>query len=308
MTEPVDREERITYLVANHNQGRYVRDCLTSLVAQTSGAWLAVIVDDGSTDDSMSVIRSVADPRMRVLQNSTNVGYIATLERMFEEATTDIVGILDADDALVPETTARLLEAYATDPEAGFVYSRFGLFDETLTTCRAEYGLRLPPRGNALLDGPIGHVLSFRRSIYRRSAGLDRSMLYAEDRDLVYKLEEVIRPVFVDAMLYRYREVPHSQSHEPTKRETGLRNVLRARRAALVRRDVRGVLRLCWETWAYFDYLAASRRRSNLVRTVASKLANLAAVLIRASSRLRDSSTSAEAGRESPLPSETTWR
>src|SRR5688572_9085213 len=105
--------ERITYLIANHNRAAYVRDCLASLLEQTSGDWLGLIVDDASTDNSIDVIRSMQDSRIKLLENRHNLGYIGTLQRLVDEATTDIVGILDVDDALVPEATELLLTAYA---------------------------------------------------------------------------------------------------------------------------------------------------------------------------------------------------
>jgi glycosyltransferase involved in cell wall biosynthesis len=276
-----EARERITYLIASYNRAAYLRDCLASLLAQTSADWLAVVVDDASTDDSLSVLTNVSDARVRCLQNPRNLGYIATLQRLLEEATTDIVGVLDADDALEPPATALLLAAYADRSDAGFVYSRFGEFDEALGACIAQHGKALPPRGTAMLDGPIGHIRTFRRSVYRRTAGLDPTMLYAEDRDLVYKLEEVSPPVFVDALLYRYRQLPDSQSHDSTRRETGLRNTLRARRAALRRRGVRGRQRLVWECWARFDFAASSRRYPRPVQWLASHLASGAAAWLR---------------------------
>jgi hypothetical protein len=106
-------------------------------------------------------------------------------------------------------------------------------------------------------------------------------MLYAEDRDLVYKLEEVTRPVFVDAVLYRYRDLPDSQSHDPRKRAIGARNTWRARRAALRRRNISGVARLGHELHAWADYVAYSRRRNATVHFMATQLAAVGRALCR---------------------------
>jgi glycosyltransferase involved in cell wall biosynthesis len=263
--------DRVTYLIANRNRARYLPACLQSLYVQTDAHWLALICDDASEDDSTDVLAGIADRRIRVLRNETNIGYAATLRRLVHGATTDIVAILDPDDALAPEATARLLAAYA-DPQAEFVYSRYAVYDDTLTSCRAVQGSAVPPGGTALRDACVGQLRSFRRSTYFRTAGFDPSMEYAEDRDLVYKLEEVTRPIFLDAVLYRYRELPDSQSHDPAKREVGALNVRRARRAALARREIRGVRRLVWEVWVLLDYLAFSDARPRTVRRLATAL------------------------------------
>jgi glycosyltransferase involved in cell wall biosynthesis len=269
--------ERITYLVACFNREAYVADCLRSLHAQTDPRWLAIVLDDASTDGSADRIRPLLDDRMRLVVNETNAGYIAALERMIEEAGTDIVAILDADDAIEPEATAMLLAAYARGSGAEFVYSRFSTWDEAMSRRTGEHGGPVPDGGTAIRDGPVGAIRSFRRSAYRRTSGLDPTLPYAEDRDLVYKLEEVTRPVFVDVALYRYRRVPDSQSVEPRKREIGAVNVRRARRAALDRRGCLGLERLAAELMIASDYIAYSGKRPRPIRRVGAVLAGATA-------------------------------
>ena len=93
-------------------------------------------MDDASTDRFARCDRSFLDARVRLLVNERNVGYIATLKRLIEEASTDIVAILDADDAVPLDATERLRTAYAANPGAEFVYSRFATYDESLETMR----------------------------------------------------------------------------------------------------------------------------------------------------------------------------
>lgn len=274
--------ERVTYLIANHNLGRYIGDCLSSLMAQTNPNWLALIADDASTDDSRAVIARYTDRRVRLLVSEQNLGYIATLRRLIAEATTDIVAILDADDVLSVDATELLLRAYSADSGTEFVFSRFAACDDRLAVQRV-WGAAIPDGSTALRDGLVGHIRSFRRQAYGRTAGLDDSMLYAEDRDLVYKLEETTRPVFIDAVLYYYRAVADSQSRDAAKRETGARNTWRARRAALQRRHVWGLQRLAYETFFWADYVAYSERTPRAARALASWLSRVSRLVCRRS-------------------------
>lgn len=279
--------EEITYLVASFDRGEYVADCLASLRGQTDPGWRAVIVDDASTDDSLERIAPYLDTRIRLLRHDRNLGYVAALQRLIDEAETDIVAILDPDDALEPEATALLRRAYATDPGAAFVYSRFTEYDQSFARPLGTYGGPVPPGGTAIRDGPVGAIRSFRRSAYRRTAGLDASMRYAEDRDLVYKLEEVTRPRFVDVPLYRYRRLPDSHTGNPRSREEGARNVRRARRAALRRRDIGGVPRAAAEIMILADYVAYSERSGGLARRLAAAAAVVAAGVWRSAEHAR---------------------
>ena len=58
------------------------------------------------------------------------------------------------------------------------------------------------------MNGFVGHLKMFQHSAYAKTAGLDPSILYAEDRDLVYKMEEVTPFVFIDQALYKHRQMP----------------------------------------------------------------------------------------------------
>jgi len=253
--------EKITYLVANYNCARYIKDCIQSVHDQTDTNWLCIVADDASTDHSIEVIRPYMNSKIRLIRILENRGYIQTLIRLIDESSTDIVGILDADDALYPEATDCILEAYRHNPDTGFIYSNCLRFDEELRIPTGKVGSsRLPPHKTLLQAGFVCAIKTFRKSYYEKTEGLDASLLYAEDRDLVYKLEEVTRPVFIDRPLYKYRVVPNSQSRDPMKREIGLRNHLQARRNALRRRHIEGVTRM------YYDLKYWRRYARDMVR------------------------------------------
>lgn len=231
--------EPITYLVANYNNGKYIQACLASLHAQSSPHWHCLIGDDKSTDDSLALIRPWLDEKIGLLTNEQNIGYTRTLMKLIAHAQTDIVGILDPDDALQPEATALVLQRYAAHDQVGFVYTNFTIYDETLTTAIATgYGRAILPGYTSLATGYVSHLKTFRRCAYAQTAGYDPTMLYAEDRDLVYKLEEVTVLHFVDHELYKYRQVAGSQSNDPQKWQIGYNNHRRAYEAALQRRRV----------------------------------------------------------------------
>jgi glycosyltransferase involved in cell wall biosynthesis len=273
--------ERLTYLVASYNQAKYVGACVASLKAQTDDRWSAIICDDASTDDSSALVRRLIDERFLLIEQDANRGYIEALRRMIDAATTDIVAIVDADDVIVPETTESVLDAYRENSRAVFVYSRFEMCDGSLERSLGEFGKAIPRGGTAIVNGPVGHIKSFRRSAYAKTLGLDDTMLFAEDRDLIYKLEEVGPFAFVDRKLYRYRYIPDSQSNDPVKREVGFRNTRRARRAAIARRRISGVDRIAAEIAVMADYVESSQRFPKGMRSLAARCSGAAASIWR---------------------------
>lgn len=252
---------KITYLIANYNNGRYIDDCIDSLHAQTSDAWCCIIADDKSTDDSLAKIWPWLGPNVALIENTENLGYIRTLMKLIDAAETDIVGILDPDDALYPLATERVLDAYQTDREVGFVYTGYHLYDEGLAkNYQLGYSSAIQKGCTSLLDGYVGHLKTFRCSAYTQTAGLDPSILYAEDRDLVYKLEEVTAPIFIDEPLYKHRQVPYSQSNAPEKKLLGIQNHRQAFLNALQRRQIKGIKKFIY--LIYFHERYSGRRRT----------------------------------------------
>ena len=231
---------KITYLVANYNNGKYIPDCIDSLRQQTNPNWLCFIADDGSTDNSLEIIKPLLNRKIHILENIKNTGYIKTLQQLIKNAQTEIVGILDADDALSPDATERILNAYVSNPTIGFVYSNYALFNEDLSQMLSN-GLCTHIKKTSITGGFVGHLKTFKVNVYRQTLGLDINMIYAEDRDLVYKMEEVTEFHFINEVLYKYRQIGISQSNEPHKKKIGLRNHLQACRNAMKRRNVQGI-------------------------------------------------------------------
>lgn len=264
--------EQITYLIANYNNGKFIKECLDSLNKQTDPNWLALVCDDRSTDNSLAIIQPLLNEKIRLIQNEANRGYIGALKRLIASATTDIVGILDADDMLMPQATAAILRAYAQHPESGFIYSNFVILSSDRKAIpRMGFSRAIPAGQTALTHGWVSHLKTFRIRAYQQTPGLDEAILYAEDRDLAYKLEEVTRPVFVNQVLYKYRLVPCSQGTAPEKTRIGYRNVLTAKRNAVRRRRFKGLYRICHE----LDFLCVYvywTSRSTVLKRMARKL------------------------------------
>jgi glycosyltransferase involved in cell wall biosynthesis len=254
-------EAKITYLVANYNNGRFIKDCIESLHAQTSPAWHCLIGDDGSTDDSIALIQPWLNEKIELVVNERNLGKSLTLARLIAQSPTDIVGILDPDDALYPAATAAVLTAYAQAPQVGFVYTNCAKYSLDLQTIIAPGSSAAIPAGQTTLTGIfVDAMRTFRISFYRRTVGYDERILYAEDRDLIYKMEEVTPFVFVDQVLYKYRQVPGSHTNSPEKRRIGIKNHRLAYCNALRRRKIRGIKKLFY--LFYFNERYTDRRRT----------------------------------------------
>ncbi len=234
-----NNNEKISILVANYNNGKYLEECIESVLSQTVDNWELYIVDDESRDNSKDVYNKYSDnKKIKIFYNKKNLGYTATLKKLIDLASTDIVGILDADDKLDSTAIEKVLNKYSKYYKAGFVYTNFWFCDKNMNI--EKLGFCKPiPKGYSNLDSiSSSHFKTFRKSIYEKTAGYDESILYAEDKDLVYKMEEVTRLHFVNEPLYYYRELDNSESHGDKKSKISYSNFQKAKQNAYKRRGL----------------------------------------------------------------------
>ncbi len=114
----------LSVIVPCYNEAGTVKELLSRVL---ESPWVAevVIIDDGSIDDTLSIVRSIADGRIRILEQAHNMGKGAALRRGFAEATADFVIVQDADLEYDPAEYGQLLE-YLIAGKADVVFgSRF---------------------------------------------------------------------------------------------------------------------------------------------------------------------------------------
>ena len=93
---------QIIVLMPVYNGGRYLRESIASILAQSFKDFELLIIDDGSTDDSVSIVKSFSDPRIRLVLNEHNIGVARTLNKGLELARGEFIARMDADDISLP--------------------------------------------------------------------------------------------------------------------------------------------------------------------------------------------------------------
>jgi glycosyltransferase involved in cell wall biosynthesis len=118
----------ISIVMASYNGEKYLRHQLDSLLAQDYPLLEFVCVDDASTDNSWSILQEykAKDPRLTIIQQSSNQGYVATFEKGIHTATGELIALADQDDIWVPSKISKLFDALG---QASLVYSDSELID-----------------------------------------------------------------------------------------------------------------------------------------------------------------------------------
>jgi len=106
---------KVTVFIPVHNREQYIGDAVQSILAQDFQDFDILLIDDGSTDRSVEVMRSFHDPRIRIVHNETNLGIPRTRNRGLELARGEYIALLDSDDRASPDRLQKqvaYLDAY----------------------------------------------------------------------------------------------------------------------------------------------------------------------------------------------------
>lgn len=206
----------VTVLVPNYNYGRYVADAIRSATAQTYPRFEVIVCDDGSTDDSIRVIRQAAqdDDRVRLVQKE-NGGQASAWNAAFAVSTGDIVCLLDADDWLDRRKLEETVRFFSAEPAGALVHPLLVMDAQGREVQRLPVGHtfesgwiadRVVARGGRW--GVVGGGgVCFRREVAELIFPIPEDVFVGADADaFVFRLLPLLTTVgFVDEVLYYYR-------------------------------------------------------------------------------------------------------
>jgi glycosyltransferase involved in cell wall biosynthesis len=118
------RMASVDVVVPCYQYGRFLRECVSSVLTQGAGEVRVLIIDNASTDDTADVARQLAaeDKRVQVVVNPRNIGATRSYNMGVEWASAEYFLLLDADDLLAPGCLARALAIMEAHPELSFTY------------------------------------------------------------------------------------------------------------------------------------------------------------------------------------------
>jgi len=192
-----------------YNGERFLAEAIDSILGQTFADFEFVIVDDGSTDASPTILADYAsrDPRIRVV-GQANAGIVAALNRGLAECRAPLVARMDADDSSLPARLERQVAFLAGHPRVAVVGTAFQLVSETGAAgpkvrhatgqAAISRGLR---RGNCLAHPTV----MMRRGVILAVGGYREFLRHAEDYDLWTRVVERHHLANLPECLLRYR-------------------------------------------------------------------------------------------------------
>jgi glycosyl transferase family 2 len=271
----------VSVVLPTYNRARVLVDAIESARAQTYSRFEIVVVDDGSTDETESRVRAIADLRVRYVRQS-NAGVAAARNLGVKLSRAPIISFLDSDDLWKPGKLAAEVAFLTEHREADAVFGDAERYDPdgmvpSFVRATAVFSRRLTPARQApmvltarqmrlalLEEDPVATVaLAVRREALLRVGGFDERTRAFEDWEFLLRLARTASFGYIDEILATIRISPDSlhvvhrlsakkamiarlldearASEEPDVREAARRGVARLR------------VRLGWDSWDLGD-------------------------------------------------------
>jgi glycosyltransferase involved in cell wall biosynthesis len=231
---------KFSIVIPSYNQGRFIESTLLSVIGQEYPNLEIIVMDGGSTDETLSILTKYAH-RISISVSEPDNGQSHAIAKGFSRATGDIYCWLNSDDIYLPGALQTVTRVF-TDTKADIVYGNKQIIDESGTLVSRRFVTPFLPNfmRDAYLCGGFGiyqPATFWRREIYCRAGGVDQSLRFCMDNDLFNKFTIVGGQFqFVDSPLAAFRV------HGDSKTST-LRPIAEAERLLLHNRYVvdRGV-------------------------------------------------------------------
>lgn len=122
---------KVSVVMPVYNKAPFLREAVESILGGTFSDLELICADDKSTDNSLEILRSIGDPRLRILELPENLGPAGAVNAAMDAATGEYIVRMDADDIAVPERIAKQVAFMDAHPELGASGGQLQLFGES---------------------------------------------------------------------------------------------------------------------------------------------------------------------------------
>lgn len=184
----------VSICIPAYNSGKYIGKTIESALKQTYDRLEVVVVDDCSTDNTVEVVRSFSDERVRLICNEQNLGMTANWNKCINEAKGEFIKLIPADDCIYPECVAKSVAILNDNPKLSLVIVGSDLInDEDKIIGKYMHwkkpgqvrGMKIAKRSvmyNNFFGNPV--CAMFRKSDFEKTGGFDPDIPYILDFDL----------------------------------------------------------------------------------------------------------------------------
>jgi glycosyltransferase involved in cell wall biosynthesis len=200
------KDPQLSVVLPCYNAAAFLQEAISSVLKQSFTDFELIIIDDGSTDESATIISKQNDPRLKVIRNEKNLGLIRTLNTGIAAAKGKYIARMDADDISRPERFEKQISFLEKNPGIGVCGTWMHMIHNN-SVYKHRYQASDTIKSALVFNNPIVHPsVMMRKNIFENTAHV-YSMDYphGEDYALWISLLEKTNFAVLDEPLIEYR-------------------------------------------------------------------------------------------------------
>lgn len=226
---------KVSVVLATYNRRHLLPDTVLSVLNQTFKDFEFIIIDDGSTDDTKSLIEGYQDPRIRFIYTQ-NQGRSKARNYALSLVKGEYIAFIDSDDLFLPTKLQKQVEFLDSNPDFGMIYTACDVIDDV--------GKKIPVVYEANVSGDIYYDVAFylpvtvclptvivRKSVLDKAGHFDETMVRFEDTDIWRRVSKITKIKAFPEILTTIRTHSDNQMEDPdilfTRMDYWIQKVLR---------------------------------------------------------------------------------
>jgi len=204
---------RISIVTPSFNQAAYLEKCIKSVLAQNYPNLEYIVMDGGSTDGSVEIIRRY-ESNITYWQSQPDGGQAAAIGEGFQRSTGRLLSWINSDDFLCKGALFRVAEAYQEHPSSGLFFGNSFWVDHV-----GNLKYPLIPSSMSYEDWIYQTYSVFQGSVffshdtYLKVGGININLLYAMEYDLFFKIAKIFPTTYIPHFLACFRDQPKSKTN-----------------------------------------------------------------------------------------------
>ena len=216
----------VTILTTVHNGEEFIEECVNSILGQTVKDFEYIILNNGSTDGTASILNRFSDPRLKIIHQE-NLGISNSLNKGVKLSNCDLVARLDADDYSLPNRLERQMDIMNRNPNIILCGSRFQELRETKLFKQRVLSIEKDQAIRKLMSSfnPFAHsTVMIRKKFLIEAGGYNDKFKYSQDYDLWVRMLSIGEAYILNDELsvLRVSEKSNSYQNNRTQKLEGL--------------------------------------------------------------------------------------
>lgn len=210
---------RVTIISLYYNRPNSVSESIKSLLEQTYKDVRIIALDDGSTDETLSVMRQLQAPNLEI-RTHPNKGFTPSIKELMDGINTEFVAVHGSGDISHPERLQKQVEALDKDPKAVMCVTANATVDPVTSN---SIGVRnfhsdILNKSDLMQTTPFTHgTVMYRLDAYRKAGGYEASIKWCSDWDLWLRMLDFGHAVYIRDIMYSRFAQEDGASFHPKK-------------------------------------------------------------------------------------------